>query len=225
MAFGTILEQNIPGYDYETWVLSGLIVWIPVSGALSISQNLLSNNVRRFRINNLYLSTNLYIQILLFPSYVMSIIAVITLALLEDTATSSIYILSKCLLIILVLSPLLAVMAYLLAYLCSLARDFRTLIPLLSQFILFSSPIFYGNKTPNSTLEKLVNILNPMNSILKIIREILFENKGISFTIIFYLLGICFVYFIFRKYVKYSNLYLVFSLAKNPDVNENEDEI
>lgn len=223
LAFGTILEQNATGYDYESWVLTGLIVWFPFSGMLSSSTNLLSNQLRRLRINSPLISVKLIIQGILFPNYMIAIFASILLGLKQDSFFLGSLSIAKSILFLMFISPLIVMLTYFMGLLSALARDFRMLVPFLSQFLLLTSPIFYTPRTPNSKVESVVEFVNPLNVLLDIFRNMQLDQSINVALILSLFCSVNIIYYIFLRHVGHATTFLIHSLTKSFLMAEEEE--
>jgi ABC-type polysaccharide/polyol phosphate export permease len=223
LAFGTILEQNATGYDYESWVLTGLIVWFPISGMLTFSTNLLSNQLRRLRINSPLVSVRIMIQSILFPNYIMAIFASILLALNQDSFLLGFSSIAKSVFFLILISPLIVMLTYFLGLLSALARDIRMLIPFLSQFLLLTSPIFYSPRTPNSKVESFVEFVNPLNGLLNVFRSLQLDQSINVALVLTLFCSVNILYYIFLRQVGYATTFLNHTLTKSSFIEGDEE--
>lgn len=193
VAFGVILKARwgIAGStsDYALMIFAGLIIFNAFSECLSKSPTLIGGNPN-------------FVKKVVFPLELLPVITVLT-ALTHACIAIAVWIAGYVILIgsskvtalffpaiLLCFTPTLLGLSWLLSALGVFVRDISQLTGMLSQMLLFLTPIFYSIEAAPRFLQKLL-MLNPLTFVVEQFRRVLFLGQMPSFKglIIYFILS------------------------------------
>ena len=226
LVFGKILEQNSGEIPYHIWVLSGASFWVVFSGSISIAANLFSSNIRRkrFHLGNIS-PKNVMKSIHFLPQVIAFLLTVPCLiyTLSNFHGTESIVRLILVLVFLIFFANIMIYVSFHVAILCAFLRDFRYILPWMSQLILLISPIFYLPRESNSITEHILETINPINYVLEINRFLLFGESIESTLRIYMFLSLAIVYCVLSSF-KLNSLLMKFLFVMTADNYFEEEE-
>lgn len=224
IAFGQILEQNSGDIPFKYWVASGAIVWIPISTGLNLAGTIFSSSFKRRRFNianistsNLLLSNFMPTIFLIFMFWLpCSYFAFKEYTFKEAIVKNILSLMLMCLVLLLSIN-----LTYQLGILVALTRDVKFILPWIASALLFTSPVFYTPRIPNSLMEHIIAVMNPMIRILELDRAIIF-NKPLNLGFTFAVFWVCISTFIILSTcsMKSGVARLVFALNQRYELDE-----
>lgn len=216
ITFGQILEQNSGKIPYKFWVMSGISIWMTISGALSTGIMLLNTRNRRKKVFNLSCSLRLILLSIVFPQFIVSF-ALSAFCLFDYKSNFDYLVIFQKITYLFIFHVMLALfcasISFLIAVFNALVRDTKMIVGFTSQLLLWISPVFYLPRKPNSELEIFLNTWNPLNTFLDISRHLIF-NTSFSLTIAkFLIIFLCIItiliVFIYGNGITSKLIYLI----------------
>lgn len=186
--FGKILPINTGNIPYPIFAFTGIIVWFYFTNIINLSANALEENA--ILIKQVYFPKLIIYLSKLISSVVVSVINLSLLIVLM--LFFGIEFQFKLLLlpfIILFVAFIGFTVSIWMAALSYRLRDLKYAIPILMNFAIWLTPVFYPNSLVPEPYGKIVQMLNPIGALIELSRWVCFDSPFPEFHALFPLIG------------------------------------